>query len=274
LSYIPFGVDQLIDFIENYIKFRPVLKHELIILFNGHSDEKEIEIFSECIKSYKLDIKVLISQEHFDIGSYFYASSCLNNNYVLFLNTYSRFLDSTWLDILYDSIQDNNVGVVGCTGAWSDFGGNHFYRGKGLLMLIYSWIVYRFNFYPYITAHLRTNAFIINRKLFLSLRYKSPKPSFLFYLINRNKESKLKSFCFEHGINSMTNQLIKKGYTILIVGKSGLSYPIDRWKESEIFWTGKQKNLLIQDNQTQFYNNASDFEKEIYEKKAWYKSKT
>jgi hypothetical protein len=72
----------------------------------------------------------------------------------------------------------------------------------------------------------------------------------------------------------MTNQLIKKGYTILIVGKSGLSYPIDRWKESEIFWTGKQKNLLIQDNQTQFYNNASDFEKEIYEKKAWYKSKT
>ena len=272
LSYIPFGVDKLREFIDNYLKFKPALNHDLVILFNGHSDEQEINIFIQCLKSYDLKANIVISPELFDIGSYFYVSSCLQNAYILFLNTYSRFLNNNWLEILANSINGENIGAVGCTGAWSDFGGNHLYRGPNLRMRLYSWFVYRFNFYPYITAHLRTNAFIIKRDVFLSLKYCYPSPRWLFHLIYGFKESKLKSFCFEHGIRSMTNQLIAKGYKINIVGKNGLSYSIDKWKESDTFWYGNQENLLIQDNQTQFYNNASSIEKQNFAKKAWHKS--
>jgi hypothetical protein len=271
LSYVPFGISQLNGFIENYIKYRPTLKHDLVILYNGYKELKEIEAFNESIKLYDLNVTVLLSPEKFDIGSYFYASSCLSHKYILFLNTYSRFINSNWLEILFNSIKDETVGVVGCSGAWSDLGGNHLYRGRNLLMRLYSLIVYRFNFYPRITPHIRTNAFIIRRDLFLSLVYNNPRPNYFFYLIYGFKETKLKTFCFEHGINSMTNQLIAKGYDILLTGINGKTYKINNWIESQTFWHGDQKNLLIQDNQTQFYNLASESEKKIFENKAWQK---
>ncbi len=270
LYYVPFGIDQLRDFLKSYNKFKPKIIHDLIILVVGKFDKNDNNLLEDYIHSYKIKAKIIISPEKFDIGSYFYVSNVIENKYVLFLNSYSRFNHSDWLEKLCSSISGENVGVVGCTGAWSDFGGNHLYHGKNLINRIYSWIIFRFNFYPKIGPHLRTNAFIIERKLFCNLEYCFPRPSWFFYFIYGFKESKLKTFCFEHGMNSMTNQLLLKGYKVLIVGKNEIEYPIDKWINSDTFWIGGQENLLIDDNQTQYYRLASALKKNEFTKKAWH----
>jgi hypothetical protein len=270
LYYVPFGINQLCNFFESYNKFKPTINHDLVILVVGKFDNCDNKVLKDFISLYQINATVIISPKKFDIGSYFYVSSVLKNKYILFLNSYSRFKQSDWLEKLSTSVLGEDVGVVGCTGAWSDFGGNHLYRGRNPINLIYSWIIFRYNFYPKIGPHLRTNAFMIERNLFQSLEYYSPKPYWFFYFIYGFNESKLKSFCFEHGMKSMTNQLLSKGYKILIVGKNGIEYPIERWIESDTFWIGGQENLLIGDNQTDYYSNASLLSRNEFTKKAWH----
>jgi hypothetical protein len=269
LSYVPFGVRHLKEFLVSYLNYTSGTSHELTILFNGHSNESELIIFKNYLESSGVEYSILISPEKFDIGSYFFAASQKKNKYLLFLNTYTRILHANWLYNLYNCVQKTEVGVVGCTGAWSDFGGNHLHLGSNLLKRLYSWIVYRFNFYPHIKPHLRTNAFLINRDIFLSLKYNYPKPSWLFFLKSGLKETKLRSFCFEHGNNSMTNQILRKGLDVLIVDKNGKSYSIDNWKKSNTFWNGEQENLIVQDNQTLYYTNGTELYKATLRFKAW-----
>lgn len=269
LCYVPFGIKHIEAFISSYASNASGIEHELIILFNGYSNESELIIFKDFLASSVTKYSILMSPEKFDIGSYFFAASKLKHKYIIFLNTYSRILHPNWLSNLYKNIQNTNVGIVGCTGAWGDFGGNHIHLGSNLLKKLFSWIVFRYNFYPFIKPHLRTNAFLIDREFFLSLKYYDPKPRWLSFLRHGSKESKLKTFCFEHGNDSITNQILRKGLDVLIVDKNGKSYSMGNWKESNTFWNGEQENLIIQDNQTFNYTIGSEAYKATLRLKAW-----
>ena len=269
LCYVPYGIKYIEAFISSYTLNASGIEHELFILFNGYSNESELIIFEDFLATSIIEYRILKSHEKFDIGSYFFAASQINHKYLVFLNTYSRILHPNWLSHLYTTVQNSNVGVVGCTGAWGDFGGNHIHFGSNLFKRIFSWIIFRYNFYPHVKPHLRTNAFLIDREVFLSLRYYDPKPYWLSFLKHGPKESKLKTFCFEHGNDSMTNQILKKGLNVMIVDKNGKSYSIANWKESNTFWHGEQENLIIQDNQTLNYTGGSEAYKTTLRIKAW-----
>ena len=268
LSYIPYGINHLKDFLESYIKYKPYIEHELIILFNGYSNHLELEVFKNSLKESSIEYNILLSPEKFDIGSYFFAASQNKTKYQVFLNTYSRFLHSNWLSAFYTNIQKDDVGVIGCTGAWGDFGESRIY-GTNVYKRLKSWIVYTYNFPKPIGPHLRTNAFCINREIFLSLEYRYPKPFWLLSLKWGFKETKFKTLCFEHGNFNMTKQIIKKGLKVLIIDKSGNPYNVENWRDSNIYWNGDQENLLIRDNHTAFYTNASNEEKEGFKYRAW-----
>jgi hypothetical protein len=92
--------------------------------------------------------------------------------------------------------------------------------------------------------HLRTNGFLISRSAMLRLT-------------GGNVWTKTAAFRFESGVHSMTNQLLKMGKRVLIVGRDGEAYEQQRWPQSRTFRIGDQENLLIADNQTDAYD-ASD----------------
>ena len=65
--------------------------------------------------------------------------------------------------------------------------------------------------------------------------------------------NKMECYKFEHGRQSMTQQLLKKGLEPLIVGRDGRAYGKDEWYESRTYHSGDQSNLLISDNLTRLY---------------------
>jgi hypothetical protein len=96
------------------------------------------------------------------------------------------------------------------------------------------------NFPPFPNPHIRTNAFMGARATLLRLRLGPMRTKFSAYK-------------FESGIDSMTNQMLRLGLRVLVVGRDGEGYPPERWPASNTFWQSRQENLLVGDNQTEAF---------------------
>lgn len=274
---MPFGTKYLENFLNSYKKNKSGINHELIIVFNGFKFEEELNPFLELLKYSSIKLKIEKTNSKYDIDVYYFIANKYNDySYFLFLNTYSIILAENWLFYYYKNIIIENVGCVSATGAWGDF--NHVIDYKKSLSEILKFkiklnilkkiIYFRYNFYPSVGIHLRTNAFMINRNVFLTIQRPNVKPLLLRFLFRLNNK-KIRSFCFEHGINNFSNQLLKRGYKIKLVNKFGLGIDIENWADSNIFWNGEQENLLIQDNQTSKYQNSCKEEQTKLKFAAW-----
>jgi hypothetical protein len=68
---------------------------------------------------------------------------------------------------------------------------------------------------------------------------------------------------------SLTNQVLNKGYKVVVVDKHGEAYESQDWAKSKTFWISKQENLLVSDNQTQLYADALQSQQEKMRKLVW-----
>ena len=62
---------------------------------------------------------------------------------------------------------------------------------------------------------------------------------------------------FESGRNSLTKRISKLNLDTIVLGRDGLIYPPNLWILSNTFKTTDQGNLIIADNQTDFYDRSS-----------------
>jgi hypothetical protein len=190
-------------------------------------------------------------------------------DYYCFVNSYTRFLEHEWLVKLFRNLTDNGVGLVGATGSYESMytvfmegresGGKR--GGLSLLRLRWNQFVKKtkkwIRFPPYPNQHIRTNGFMISRKVMQNLR-----PGIIY--------RKTHAYKFESGRNSMTRQILRMGLRALIVGRDGKGYEMDSWHESGTFRQGGQENLLIADNQTDMYDLADDGEKRELMMRSWF----
>ena len=65
--------------------------------------------------------------------------------------------------------------------------------------------------------------------------------------------SKGSAWQVESGPGGITRQVQQRALEPLVVGRDGIGYPVDRWREAEVFRTGGQANLLVADNRTRDY---------------------
>lgn len=112
----------------------------------------------------------------------------------------------------------------------------------------------QFDSFP--APHLRTNAFMIRRDVMLRLK-------------RWNMTRKVDAFRFESGKGSMSNQILRMGLKILVVGRDGHAYLPDEWPNSETFRQGSQRNLLVSDNHTRSYENADSLQRQVLSRLAW-----
>jgi hypothetical protein len=105
-------------------------------------------------------------------------------------------------------------------------------------------------------VHIRTNAFMIDRRIFLETQ-----PGAI-----RDKKD---SYLFESGQDSLTQQILRRGLKVVIVGANGERYDTDRWNESGTFRLGDQRNLLVKDNQTRSFGNMGESEKRAFAEMTW-----
>jgi hypothetical protein len=272
LAWLPFGIQYFKRFIDSYIRFDAACPHQLIIVFNGLSEKypDEPEKYLAYMQSRSVNPSVVLHfQSGQDIDIYRQAADKIDCEVVLFLNTYSELLATDWLKN-YAASFDEKTGVIGGSGSFQSYYSSvyqtHLYRweaNKDFLynfrkykLFIKAFIYWRFLFKPFPNAHIRTNAFMVRRKEFLAIR-------------SGGIRSKFQAYQFESGRRGMTAYYKAKGLKTLIIDRFGRTFTESEWKNSATFWIKEQENLLVADNQTTLYRNATKEQKEEMTRLAW-----
>ncbi len=242
------------------------VNYQVEIYFKG--DSQSFEDHKNYLSLNKINHSIhFIESEGLDIHSYFNIANISKTKYILFFNSNSILLYKNVLQN-YISVLENlgeNAGIIGATAS----------RGNILNTFLISIIFYIFNFdlkklfesflgtliyYKNFsitkTFSIRTNAFIVNREVFLSY------PNHIY-------KTKKKCYEFESGINSITNFFLEKKFAVKFIDKNCQIFDKENCKLSNVFWKQNQENLLVSDNQTRLYNDASLKEKQFYSKIAW-----
>jgi hypothetical protein len=271
LSWLPYGVDELKGFLQSYNQYTAGQPHRLVLLFNGVQSESELEPFLKTARDLLMtpyDVMVLPSGQ--DIDAYFYAARKREEQYLLFLNTYSRFLADNWLTFYIRAVEQPSVGAVAATASAMSYYSAVFQQNtwkwehdKSLYvqfrkykLLLKAFFYWRLLFPSFPNYHLRTNAFMMPRSLFLEIKCPVIR-------------SKFHAYQFESGYQSLTRQLLKKNKSITIIDRSGETHPLYETGKFPIFWKGNQEGLLISDNQTQKYDASNGQEKSFLSFLAW-----
>jgi hypothetical protein len=266
LVWKPAGLGPFQEFLRSYREHPAGKDHELVILFNGFrgDDLAQHQSLLGDISHRELRVPSPVR----DLAAYFWGAGQSEARYICFLNSYSTLRAGDWLRTLYGHVSRPGIAAAGCTGSWESLYTNYLQRTKeaGQPKTPVDWAKHVYlrlnlhrsepNFRPAPNPHLRSNAFILERSRWLSLR-----PSSL--------RTKWATWLFESGRRGMTAQLTAHREEVLVVGRDGRGYRMREWDQSNTFRKGDQANLLVSDNRTREYAEASDEMRRCLSRLAW-----
>lgn len=266
------GPQPLARFLESYAVHPGGIEHDLMIVFKGFQQGALPSEYSTLLKDVPHKV-LFVPDRAFDIGSYFTAAETVNYKFLCFLNSYSIILDENWLEKMHRHLVRPEIGIVGATASYESHISNCFYQlqhplpgirpSRFLLRRMLG--AYRrerkikylqHNYSPFPNYHLRTNAFMISRELMLSLKRGR--------LLRKADAEK-----FESGKEGLTRQVLATGLDAVVIGRDGNSYTTTQWPQSRTFRMGNQENLLVADNRTLEYEQASDADKRELCHRTW-----
>lgn len=280
------GIAPVERFLASLRKHSPGVSHDLVILFKGF-DANLATQFDRLLKDFP-HRRLFIPDRGFDINAYFEAAQQLEYTHFCFLNSYSQILVEGWLKKMRHWIDVEGVGLVGATGSCQSIAGGYEvrrpanqsrppaarFRDRAAKVLAASdpemllrratlWALRRTgiwhasrDFPPFPNYHLRTNAFMGARQTLRRIRIEPMR-------------MKLSAWKFESGKDSLTNQVRRLGLRVLVVGRDGEGYEPERWHLSNTFWQSREENLLVADNQTEFYLSADAATRAQFAQYAW-----
>jgi hypothetical protein len=284
------GEAPLRSFLDGLRQFPAGAPYQLHVVLKGFPDRQSVQRALALFNDVPVN-PIEVDDFGYDIGSYLKAARSVSNRRLIFLNTFSVILGTNWLAHFNNAMDRPRVGIVGATGSWQARATGYEVQARWILNRLRrisaglfvgdpsaaspaprrpksirevgrfalapaSYIYALLNYRRHPNPHIRTNAFMIERDLFLSLRF----PPFT------NKES---LYRFESGRRSMTNQIIARGLKPVVVGKDGNVYDVADWHASSTFWKNHQENLLISDNRTRDYAEGTPAFRTMLENMAW-----
>jgi hypothetical protein len=248
LVWAPLGTSMLEEFLAAYDKNPAGMEHRLVVILNGFegdSDPRRIEI-DRLLERVEHE-PIVMAEPVSDLGAYREAAVRLDARTLCFLNSYSRPLVGDWLSLLAAPMSRPDVGMTGTGGSYESA-----YSAAPF------WLRRRrrrdFDLFP--NPHLRTNGFMLDREMLLDLDWATP-------------QSKAAAWALESGKRSISRQVQERGLQTLVVGRNGVAYPPERWRESATFRSDGQRNLLVADNRTSQYEVADSAMKRRLEEMAW-----
>lgn len=263
------GIFAARQFFESYDNRHAGVDHNLYVICKGWSDEDKKKELRNLAKAHNA---VIFDQadDGYDWGAYFRAVLKIKEDYVMFLNSHSKIIGDNWLSKLLFGISKKSIGIIGVTGSFSswvdwtvcppfNFTSSLNYPLR-LLRSIASCIIHRGKYNQFPNIHLRSNAFLIRTNLFKE-----------FANLRAIPKKKSDSHQLESGVLGLSNFIRSKNLDIYICNISGHLLPPQEWALGELFRSGSQKNLLIEDNQTNAYRDANATKKHFLEYKSWHK---
>jgi len=243
--------------------------HNFYVICKGWTDSDEETELRNLAKACDA---VILEQadDGFDWGAYFRAIKSIPENNVMFLNSHSKIIGNDWLGKLMSGLSQESIGIVGVSGSfssWVDWTAcppfslwSALLYPVRLLRNIKNCLFYRGRYDPFPNIHLRSNGFIIRTDLFKEFALRSAIPC-----------KKSDAHELESGILGLSNFIRSKNLDIYVCDISGRLLSPQQWPFGQIFRGGSQKNLLIEDNQTNAYKEASRAKKRSLEYRSWHK---
>ena len=287
LVWPPAGLEPYEAFLASYERFDAGLEHDLVLLFNGVAGGEAPAPYRDRAAHLRPH-EVVLAEPGLDLPAYLAAARTLPHRRLCFVNSYATILAPRWLALLSAGLDEPGAGVAGATGSW----GSHRSFALSLLRLPNGYrgalgdrramapafrsvgtapqlgrarrlakaavdLPREIAGYPGFPApHVRTNAFVIERELLVSLR-------------SGRIATKSAAYRFEGGTRGLAGQLRARGLDVLLVGRDGVALTHDAWPDAELFWQGTQRDLLVADNQTRAYEHGGSAVREALSRYAW-----
>lgn len=248
LLWAPLGPDVLEDFLAAYRRLPAGEDHHLAVLCNGYKTTADTRLAAvqRALDGVEHQL-VFTSRPVLDLAAYRQAAEQVDARRLCFLNSYSRPLHAGWLSLLAGPLSRPDVGMTGTGGSCeSAYSAAPFWLKARR----------RRDFDPFPNPHLRTNGFMLERELLFELDWPA-------------LDSKPAAWALESGKRSLSRQVWERDLDVLVVGRDGVAYPRERWRESATFRSDAQRNLLIADNRTLQYDRADTAMKQRLEQMAW-----
>jgi hypothetical protein len=286
------GLEPYRDFLDSYRRHSPGTPHELAIVLKGFPDRESGNAYRE-LGADICDHWIEVDDAGVDLGAYRRAAQILQHRQLAFLNSFTVIRNTGWLETMRSIAASPGVGAVGAYGSWAShasyarykvgLGGPYrgifvnrartdavFARLAGVspgsaipvnpLKVAFAWMrelasmSLAFGAFP--SPHLRTNCFLIDRELWLSVSARSPT-------------GKPDAYRLESGRRGITARLTAMGLRVVVAGCDGCAYDVEDWPASNTLWQKAQQNLLVEDNQTRSYRFGDDETRHVLSSYAW-----
>lgn len=254
-------------FFESYRQHPAGCEHDLIIVAKAWQDHRQLEELRHLAHAYSADI-VELPDDGFDWGAYMRIAPRLNHTHLCLLNTHSRLVTDGWLEMLRSAEAKPGVGAAGATGSYGSLSATFPKPDRQfsdlilyplrLVKVCMNFCRYSRRFPGFPNPHLRSNAILIQKSIFLSYISEHSIP-----------KNKFDAHALESGRNGLTLYLKNQGLQSVIAGANGQTYLPEFWIESGAFRVPGQANLIVKDNQTEYYQNASPRIRRRLEQAAW-----
>jgi hypothetical protein len=129
------GIAAFHRFAQSYRRHAAGLEHDLIIIFKGFEQQKDLQEAREVFGDHP-HAGIELRDSGFDIGSYLECSKRCAQEYLCFLNTHSEVTVPGWLAHLYNFGARPEVGLVGAMGSYESL------RQSWELILKFHWLYY------------------------------------------------------------------------------------------------------------------------------------
>lgn len=286
LIWGPLGLAPFETFLTSYERHDAGSDHDLVLLYNGVADS-EIATYRRRA-AYLEAHEIVLDEPCMDLGAYVAAARILKNERVCFVNSHSEIAVPGWLNLLEVALDDPAAGAAGATGSWASplsynlfqlgvsgryrqaFPGRRaardaFYELSGTRQRggVSHWLyVLRrtarhgrgTGLFP--AAHLRTNAFLVDRARWLAL---ATEPA----------NTKWDTYRLESGRRSITAQLRAAGTPPVVVDAHGVARRPEKWDRGDVLFQGGQQDLIVADNVTRTYASATTAQREVLSAFAW-----
>lgn len=291
LVWGPLGPSPLRRFVASYRRHRAGAEHDLVVILNGTDSNSLPALMAEL---EGVEHRTLMLKENVqDLTAYAFAAERLEHDRVCFLNSHSVLHAPDWLSKMAHVLDSPCAGLVGASGSWASMRSyalfhvglpspyGRIWRDRKATIQAFreldrersgrdprghamdrvhtaralTTMIIGFRSFP--APHIRTNAFMAERKLLLRV------------LGNAPPRSKTEAHRIESGRASLTREVERAGLAALVVDRFGRHFEAADWPVSETFWQSDQRALLVSDNQTESYELGDVVRRRLLSAYAW-----